>query len=82
MCFRLSKVIFVGWLKFVIQAVVKCCHLVTLTLLRSVFHAVTCASSTQSYIYMVFYEIVDECFKTRWRHVVINFINLLRVVFF
>jgi len=48
MCFRVGKVIFTGWLKIVIKLLLKA--FVTLILLRSDFHAVTCASNIQSYI--------------------------------
>ena len=74
MCFMVCEVIFMGWLKIVIQLLDF--HLVTLILHRSVFHAVTCANNTQSYTYVVFYEIVDECSKTRLEHVLTQCINI------
>ena len=78
-CFMVCEVIFMGWLKIVIQLLDF--HLVTLILHRSVFHAVTCANNTQSYTYVVFYESVDECSKTRLRHVVTQCINIPRVFY-
>ena len=52
----------------------------TLILLKSVFHAFTCASDIQSYIYVAFYEIVNECSKKCLGHAVTQCINIPRVV--
>jgi len=49
---------------------------VKLILLKNAFHAFTCASNIQSYIYVVFCENVDECSKTRLGHVVTQCINI------